>query len=76
MGQNRVINKPSLKEGKTMSKHSHAMESFSRLVVAIAGGLAVMGAVAFAFVAFDDRGCNALGAHCRTTAEVAAGQHY
>lgn len=52
-----------------MTKRSQTMESFSHLIVAIAGGLAVMGAIAFAFVVFDDHGCSA-GAECRSAAQM------
>ena len=52
-----------------MSKQSHAMESFSRFVVAMVGALALAGAVAFAFVAMDSHGCSG-GINCRTTGEM------
>ncbi len=52
-----------------MSKHSHAMESFSRFVVAMVGALALAGAVAFAFVAIDDHGCSS-GTACRTASQM------
>lgn len=52
-----------------MSKRSHAMESFSRFVIATAGALALLGAVGWAFVAFDNKGCSG-GIQCRTEAEM------
>ncbi len=52
-----------------MSKSSHAMESFSRFVIALVGALAVVGAVAFAFIAFDDHGCST-GVHCRNATQM------
>ncbi|MBW8880387.1 MAG: hypothetical protein JF615_02880 [Asticcacaulis sp.] len=52
-----------------MSKRSHAMESFSRFVIATAGALALMGAVAWAFIAFDNSGCSG-GIKCRSQTEM------
>ena len=57
-----------------MSKRSHAMESFSRFVIATVGALALIGAVAWAFVAFNDSGCSG-GIKCRTAAEMSQ-PHY
>lgn len=57
-----------------MSKRSHAMESFSHLMVALVGAVVILGAAAFAFVAFDDHGCTS-GVKCMTAAEQAA-VHY
>jgi len=57
-----------------MSKHSHAMESFSRFVVALIGAAVIVGAAAWAFVASDDHGCGG-GINCRTTAQMAQA-HY
>ena len=52
-----------------MSKHSHAMESFSRFVIAMVSALALAGVVAFAFVALDNHGCSG-GIQCRSAAET------
>ncbi len=41
-----------------MTRRSRAMESFSRFLVATAGALAVMGAVAFIFASFDGGLCS------------------
>jgi hypothetical protein len=57
-----------------MSKHSHAMESFSRFVVALIGAAVIVGAVAWAFVATDDHGCGG-GINCRSSAQMAQA-HY
>ena len=57
-----------------MSKHSHAMESFSRFVVALIGATVIVGAAAWAFVATDDHGCHS-GISCRSTTEMAQA-HY
>ena len=57
-----------------MSKHSHAMESFSRFVVALIGATVIVGAAAWAVVAFDDHGCGS-GVSCRSSAQMAAA-HY
>lgn len=57
-----------------MSKRSHAMESFSRFVIATAGALVLLGAVAWAFVAFDNQGCGG-GIECRTPSQIAQ-SHY
>ncbi|WP_157138695.1 hypothetical protein [Asticcacaulis biprosthecium] len=51
-----------------MSKRSHAMESASRFVIATLGAMALIGAVAWAFVAFDNGGCSG-GIECRTEAQ-------
>ncbi len=56
-----------------MTKHSHAMESFSHFVVALIGAAVIVGAAAWAFVAFDDHGCHAVD--CRTGAQMAQA-HY
>ncbi|MGZ3297433.1 MAG: hypothetical protein ACXU8U_07835 [Asticcacaulis sp.] len=58
-----------------MSKHSHTMESFSRFVVALIGATAIIGAAAWAFMAFDDHGCSTSTVGCRTQAEMAQ-THY
>ena len=57
-----------------MSKHSHAMESFSLFVVARIGATAIIGAVAWGFMASDDHGCGG-GISCRSTAQMAQA-HY
>jgi len=57
-----------------MTKHSHAMESFSRFVVALIGATVIVGAVAWAFVAFDDHGCGG-GINCRSSSQMAQA-HY
>lgn len=57
-----------------MSRQSHAMESFSRLVVATVGALMLVGAVAVGFVMLDDHGCSS-GVRCHTAAEM-ANPHY
>ncbi len=51
-----------------MTRQSQAMESFSRFVIAMAGALALAGAVAFAFAAMDDSGCSR-GSPCNAQAE-------
>ena len=55
-----------------MTKRSHAMENFSHFVVALIGATAIIGAAAWAFVAFDDHGCGThdTGISCRTHAEM------
>ncbi len=57
-----------------MSKRSHAMESFSRFVVALIGATAIIGAAAWGFMAFDDHGCGG-GIDCRSTSQMAQ-THY
>lgn len=57
-----------------MSKHSHAMESFSHFVIALIGATVIVGAAAWAFVATDDHGCGG-GITCRTPAQMAQA-HY
>ena len=57
-----------------MSKRSHAMESVSRFVIAALGATALIGAVAWAFMAFDNGGCSG-GIECRTPAERAQTQY-
>ncbi|EGF92565.1 hypothetical protein ABI_10020 [Asticcacaulis biprosthecium C19] len=44
------------------------MESASRFVIATLGAMALIGAVAWAFVAFDNGGCSG-GIECRTEAQ-------
>jgi len=48
------------------------MENFSHFVVALIGATAIIGAAAWAFVAFDDHGCGThdTGISCRTHAEM------
>ncbi len=58
-----------------MSKRSHTMESFSHFVVALIGATAIIGAAAWAFVAFDDHGCSASTVGCRSHSEMAQA-HY
>ena len=53
-----------------MSKRSHAMESFSHFVVALIGGAVIIGAAAWAFMAFDDHGCSSSTTGCRTQTEM------
>lgn len=57
-----------------MSKRSHAMESAQRFVIAALGAMALIGAVAWAFMAFDNGGCSG-GIECRTEAQRAAGKY-
>jgi hypothetical protein len=52
-----------LQKEKVMRK-SHASESFSHFVVALAGAAVILGAVTWAFVAMDNHGC-AQGVTCR-----------
>jgi hypothetical protein len=54
-----------------MSKRSHAMENFSHFVVALIGATVIIGAAAWAFVAFDDHGCSTQTEGCRTPAQMA-----
>lgn len=56
-----------------MSKHSHAMESFSHFVIALIGATVIVGAAAWGFMATQDH-C-AAGMTCRT-AEQMAQVHY
>jgi len=53
-----------------MSKHSHAAESFSHFVVALIGATVILGAAAWAMMAFDNHGCSG-GIECRTEAQRA-----
>ncbi len=57
-----------------MSKRSHAMESFSRFVVALIGATAIIGAAAWGFMASDDHGCGG-GINCRSSSQMAQA-HY
>jgi hypothetical protein len=74
MWRDRVINKLPLKEDQTMSKRSHAAENVQRFVIATAGALALLGAIAWGFTAFYNGGCSG-GIECRT-AEQRAQVHY
>lgn len=53
-----------------MSKRSPAMENLSRFVIATVGALALLGVVAWAFIAFDNGGCSG-GIECRSASERA-----
>lgn len=55
-------------------RKSHTVENVSRFVIAFVGAACLLGAVAWAFVAFDNGGCSG-GIKCHTAAELSQ-PHY